>query len=442
MPKTEGCEPPTTKKQKIYLNTEAERAQKFLLPCQPDRVALGKIGWHPRNRGGQCVMPQHTHNVALNIVEKMTSSRRYGVIYLVEVPKAVRADWLQANREKARRNSLLPPVPDELMYANLRCTHFTQAHKLIQEGHRFYMDNPKSTPLKLHEEDTEGQMIQEKGVKAIVYSEDLWYDEAALLALLREDNANAEVTKPETELETHRKYRKVEEKATFRMETLRRLHKRQEEDERIAQEELDAAQHEYDQSIILQGEKEVERDVAFNRKQKAQMDKYATLQEIEKCKKKLNALRVKPTTSPQGCEPTGDQCEATGEPTTGSPVAPTTTGSTFLGRRSHSTGVDPVDQVEEYKKLFEEEVLRMELLFRKKKEQDEELSIAKEELRKAKDRNEELDIEWWVMADKAWIAEHKATVRVKEAQAATDATKEEIFDLTEKMSEFRAKLGS
>ena len=202
MPKTEGCEPPTTKKQKIYLNTEAERAQKFLLPCQPDRVALGKIGWHPRNRGGQCVMPQHTHTVALNIVEKMTSSRRYGVIYLVEVPKAVRADWLQANREKARRNSLLPPVPDELMYANLRCTHFTQAHKLIQEGHRFYMDNPKSTPLKLHDEDTEGQMIQEKGVKARVYSEDLWYDEAALLALLREDNANAEVTKAESELDS------------------------------------------------------------------------------------------------------------------------------------------------------------------------------------------------------------------------------------------------
>ena len=151
-------------------------------------------------------------------------------------------------------------------------------------------------------------------------------------------------------MEKQREYlEKKREKATERMETLRRLHKRHEEDERIAQEELDAAQHKYDQSIILQGESEVERDDAFNRKQKAQMDKCATLQEIEKCKKKLNALRVKPTTSPQGCEPTGDQCEATGEPTTGSPVAPTTTGSTLPGTRSHSTGVDPVDQVEEYK---------------------------------------------------------------------------------------------
>ena len=51
-------------------------------------------------------------------------------------------------------------------------------------------------------------------------------------------------------------------------------------------------------------------------------------------------------------------------------------------------------------------------------------------------------MEWWVVRDKAWIALLKAKVRHKEAQAATDATEEEIFDLTEKINEYRAKLGS
>ena len=227
------------------------------------------------------------------------------------------------------------------------------------------------------------------------------------------------------EMEKQRGYlEKKREKATERMETLRRLHKRHAEEVRSASQEIDEAQHKYDQAIILRGEIEVEQEAARKRLRKALNDKFSTEIELGRHIEMLNDLPVRPTTSPQGCEPAGDQCEATGGPTTGSPVAPTTTGSTLPGTRSHSTGVDPVDQVEEYKNLEEEAVLRRELLFRKKKEQDEEHAIAKEELCKAYDRNV------------------KAKVRQKEAEAATHATEEEIFDLTEKINEYRAKLGS
>ena len=44
-------------------------------------------------------------------------------------------------------------------------------------------------------------MIQSAGVTALIYDKALWYDKAAMMALMREDNANSEVSKPETELD-------------------------------------------------------------------------------------------------------------------------------------------------------------------------------------------------------------------------------------------------
>ena len=43
-------------------------------------------------------------------------------------------------------------------------------------------------------------MIQSVGVNALIYDEALWYDKSAMMALMREDNANADSSKPETEL--------------------------------------------------------------------------------------------------------------------------------------------------------------------------------------------------------------------------------------------------
>ena len=55
--------------------------------------------------------------------------------------------------------------------------------------------------LELLEGDAEGVLIKSQGVTATVYGPELWDDQAAVLALMREDNQNAEVQKAEGELD-------------------------------------------------------------------------------------------------------------------------------------------------------------------------------------------------------------------------------------------------
>ena len=64
------------------------------------------------------------------------------------------------------------------------------------------MDQPDGIPLVRRDDDHEGTWIQFQGVAAIVYSPELWTDSAALLAVMREDNLDADVKKGETELES------------------------------------------------------------------------------------------------------------------------------------------------------------------------------------------------------------------------------------------------
>ena len=46
---------------------DADRAETYRLPNQPGRVQLHQISWHPKNRGGQGVMPMHMHEVAYDV---------------------------------------------------------------------------------------------------------------------------------------------------------------------------------------------------------------------------------------------------------------------------------------------------------------------------------------------------------------------------------------
>ena len=87
------------------------------------------------------------------------------------------------------------------VYANLNSTHFVSAQQLIKEGGRKFRDEPDGLPFKLKEDDVEGMLIQEHGVDAAVYGPELWTDLPALLALMREDNLDAEVARPEIELD-------------------------------------------------------------------------------------------------------------------------------------------------------------------------------------------------------------------------------------------------
>jgi len=79
----------------------------------------------------------------------------------------------------------------------------------------------------------------------------------------------------------------------------------------------------------------------------------------------------------------------------------------------------------------------MELLRGQKKEQDVEQAFAKEELRIASFKIEELDlghVQLSVKRDQARLAEHRAAKRLRAACAATETTKAEIAELTEKMN--------
>ena len=200
---TAAGDEPQKKKQKLLL-AEADRAEQYQITNQPGRVHLNRISWHHSNRGGQGILPLHVHNVAYDICTKGTSVRRYGHVRLVEVPEDVRQTWLSDNQKKAKLNPLMASVKamshTGTVYAALRCTHFVEAHKVISESGRTYMDQADGLRLRLKDEDQEGKMIQEKGVLAIVYVAKMWGDSAAILALLREDNLNAETATGETEL--------------------------------------------------------------------------------------------------------------------------------------------------------------------------------------------------------------------------------------------------
>ena len=136
---------PPNKKQKLLL-TLANRTEKYLLPNQPGRVHLDKIGFYKRNRGGQGVLPLHSHDVCTDICTKGTSKRRYGIVRLVQVPDAARADWLATNQTKAKMNPWLPEFQAMShtgpVYANLNSTHFVSAQQLIKEGGRKFRDEP------------------------------------------------------------------------------------------------------------------------------------------------------------------------------------------------------------------------------------------------------------------------------------------------------------
>jgi len=182
---------PQAKKQKT-LRLEAARAETYLAPNQPGRVPLNKVSWHPHNRGGQGIIPFHVHNLAHAICTRGTSRRQYNQVRMVEVPEHVVKQWLSANHHKSTLNPLLASFQAMShtgpLYATLCRTHFVEAHKLILEGGRRFMDQSDGLRFELVNWDCEGRLIQSQGVVATVYSAKLWEDNDALLALMHESN--------------------------------------------------------------------------------------------------------------------------------------------------------------------------------------------------------------------------------------------------------------
>ena len=151
---------PPSKKQRALIG-EADRDQQYASPNQLGRVQLKEIGFHEGNRGGQGVLPLHTHTIVWDICTKGTSSRRYGPVYLVEVPEDAKEKWLLANKRKWKENELLPRVATKAMWLGcIKNTHFVRAQKLVAEGNRTHKNMKSGIPLVLKPEDLEGVLIQ------------------------------------------------------------------------------------------------------------------------------------------------------------------------------------------------------------------------------------------------------------------------------------------
>ena len=183
----------------VELVNHADPAQQYRVSEHPARIQLEKLGFHPQNRGGQGMIPHHAHQVAYNIMDKGTIIRRYNFVRAVIVPAKEREKWLTANRNKFDQEPLCPRATDEMCFALLTRTHFTSAQKLVKEGNRnLYNENAK--PIRLKKDDDEGHLIQRDGVLCVLYGEDLWYNTAALQALMAEDNDDASIVLAEDEV--------------------------------------------------------------------------------------------------------------------------------------------------------------------------------------------------------------------------------------------------
>ena len=116
------------------------------------------------------------------------------------------SSWLDKNRKKANMNGLLPNFEAMShtgpLYAALIRTHSLRRSPQTHCGRSSKVQGrPERSSFTAKEGDIEGKMIQSQGGDAIVYSAKLWDHTAAILAIMREDNLDAEIAKRETELD-------------------------------------------------------------------------------------------------------------------------------------------------------------------------------------------------------------------------------------------------
>jgi len=167
----------------------AESTDKYRIPGLV-RVPLDQIGFWPGNRMGGCC-PHHVHEVAADIVTNGTSLDRYDRVELVKIPAAELDLVRKDNKTMCDSVKSMPLFNADMVYVLLTKTHFTLAHMLIRDGGRTLHDYKMGTgmrDIKLLLDDREGQMIQEQGVLASIFDEDLFREPEAMWSYASQDN--------------------------------------------------------------------------------------------------------------------------------------------------------------------------------------------------------------------------------------------------------------
>ena len=116
----------------------------------------------------------------------------YGAVKVVQLEGSWLQETLQVNEEKCNGDPLMPPFSSKIIYGLLKLTHFVHSQKLVQQGGHFY--DKGEIKIRLRDDDEEGKLMGEYGPLTIMHSAELLKDTAALEALMREDNENANIT--------------------------------------------------------------------------------------------------------------------------------------------------------------------------------------------------------------------------------------------------------
>ena len=167
-----------------------ESAEKYRIPGLV-RVPLDQIGFWPGQRYGLGCIPFHVHEVAADIVTTGTSLDRYDRVELVKIPAAELDLVRKGNKTMCDSVKSMPLFNADMVYVLLTKTHFTLAHMLIRDGGRTLHDYKMGTrvrDIKLLLGDLEGHVIQERGVLASIFNENLFLEPEAMRSYQQQDN--------------------------------------------------------------------------------------------------------------------------------------------------------------------------------------------------------------------------------------------------------------
>ena len=169
----------------------ADRAERHRIAGET-RVHVDLMGFMKINRGGLGISPPHVHEICEDRMKNGTRRARYGAVKVVQLEGSWLQETLQVNEEKCNGDPLMPPFSSKIIYGLLNLTHFVHSQKLVQQGGHLY--DKGEIKIRLRDDDEEGKLMGEYGPLTIMYSAELLKDTAALEALMREDNENANIT--------------------------------------------------------------------------------------------------------------------------------------------------------------------------------------------------------------------------------------------------------
>lgn len=157
------------------------------------------LGFSPLNRGNQGLSPSHAHEVAHSSLNGILANR-YRCVDVVRVPADQLEAWRLINKNKCDNDALMPKYSSDMCFACLTKTHFTHGVKLSEDGNRSLF-NKGTIPIQFNPAGVEAKKIREDGLIVCVYSEELWKDKDAMIALMNVDNGDADVQMKEDELQ-------------------------------------------------------------------------------------------------------------------------------------------------------------------------------------------------------------------------------------------------